>query len=131
MAYGKGAMDYQARALVVDVEGSALDLLDRYLRAYFSEIVKCSDLALAKCVIRTTSIDLLIAGLELSGPGYKEELRFLSYVKKRSPGTGVIVVTPFRSKEMETTAYELGVDSYIGAPLNLGTFHERFGMYWR
>jgi DNA-binding NtrC family response regulator len=113
------------KILIVDDEENVLLLLSRALRTNSVEVITTSRIEEAKYAIRSTFFDLVIADIRLNGVVGREGFELLEYIQEKSPGTRVIIMTAYGSRETEKEAYEKGAYFYFDKPINLWVLNGR------
>jgi len=113
------------KILIVDDEESILETLYRYLQGDGLEVIKCNEMTQAEYAIKNTFIDLVIADIRLTGMLGREGLELLAYVREKSPGTNVIIMTAYGTPEIEQEAYEKGAFFYFNKPIDMLVLEER------
>jgi DNA-binding NtrC family response regulator len=112
------------KVLIVDDEENILQLLSRVVKADGVVAITASAIEEAEYAIKNSKIELVIADIRLSGVLGREGLEFLSYIKEKSPGAKVIVMTGYGSPEIESEAYERGAYRYLEKPIDLQVLNE-------
>jgi response regulator RpfG family c-di-GMP phosphodiesterase len=107
------------RILIVDDEPSILLSLSHFLRSDEVTVVTCSRIEEAEEALDRYRFDLAIADIRLSGVYGIEGLELLSYIKKISPGTEVIIMTAYGSDEVKEAAYRRGAYHYFEKPIDM------------
>lgn len=113
------------RILIVDDEPTILLTLSYALRAQGVEIITAGRLEPAEEALERYAFDLLIVDIRLSGILGIEGLELLSYVKRRWPGTAVIVMTAYGSEEIRKDAYDRGAFHYYSKPIDIDDLTQR------
>ncbi len=108
------------KVLIVDDEQTILLTLSHLLSAKETVVVTCSSMEQAEEALSKYVFDLVIADIRLSGMYGIEGLELLSYVKKISPVTEVIIMTAYGSEEIKDDAYRRGAYHYYEKPVDLG-----------
>lgn len=108
------------RILIVDDEPSILLSLSRLLGSDEVVVITCSRIEEAEEAIDRFTFDLVIADIRLSGVYGIEGLELLSYIKKTSPETKVIIMTAYGSEEVKESAHKRGAYHYYEKPIDLG-----------
>lgn len=107
------------RILIVDDEPAVLSALSCSLRSPGVEVVTASRLEPAEAALDRYFFDLVIADVRMSGILGVEGLELLSYVKKNSPKTKVIILSGSRSDDLRKQALARGADHYYDKPLDI------------
>ncbi len=107
------------KILIVDDEPTILLTLTHLLSTKDTAVIKCSSVEEAENVLSNYLFDLVIADIRLSGMYGIEGLELLSYVKKMSPGTEVIIMTAYGSDEIREDAYRRGAFYYYEKPIDI------------
>ena len=107
------------KILVVDDEPAVLLTLSYSLRSPGVEVVTASRLESAEAALDKYFFDLVIADIRMSGILGEAGLELLSYVKKNSPKTKVIILSCSESGDMRKHALERGADHYYDKPVDI------------
>ncbi|UCD84852.1 MAG: response regulator [Deltaproteobacteria bacterium] len=107
------------KILIVDDEINVLLHLSKALRGNGVDVITTTMIEEAEYALKHTYFDLVIADIRLTGVVGREGLGLLEYVQKRSPGTKVIIITAYGSKEIESESYDKGAYYYFDKPLDL------------
>jgi DNA-binding NtrC family response regulator len=83
-------------------------------------VITCSRIEEAEEALDRYKFDLVIADIRLSGVYGMEGLELLSYVKKISPETNVIIMTAYGSDDMKDSAFRRGAYHYYEKPMDMG-----------
>ena len=103
-------------ALVVDDEPDICELLTITLRRMDIATQTCSDVATAKRLLRSESLDLCLTDMRLpDGDG----LELIEWMQQESPATPVAVITAHGSVETAVRALKLGAFDFVSKPLDL------------
>ncbi len=113
------------KILIVDDEPAVLSELSSSLRSPGVEVVTASKLESAEAALEKYFFDLVIADIRISGILGETGLALLSYVKKHSPKTKVILISGARSADMRRQALERGADHYYDKPLDIAALIRR------
>ncbi|MCL5024839.1 MAG: response regulator [Nitrospirae bacterium] len=107
------------RILVVDDEPSILLSLSHLLSGDHAVVITCGRIEEAEEALDRYRFDLVIADIRLSGVYGIEGLELLSFVKRISPETKVIIMTAYGSDEMKDAAYKRGAYHYYVKPIDV------------
>lgn len=107
------------RILIVDDEPTIVLTLTYALRTEGVEVVTASRLETAEEALNHYLFDLVIADIRMSGILGVEGLELLSYIKRRWPGTRVIIMTAYGSEEIRKDALERGANLYYDKPVDI------------
>jgi DNA-binding NtrC family response regulator len=107
------------RILIVDDEPSILLSLSHLLSSDEVVVITCSRIEEAEEALDRYKFDLAIADIRLSGVYGIEGLELLSYIKKISPETKVIIMTAYGSDEVKESAYKRGAYHYYEKPVDM------------
>ena len=107
------------RILIVDDEPTILLTLSYALRSTDVEVITASRLEPAEEALNRYQFDLVIADIRMSGILGVEGLELLGYIKRRWPGTEVIIMTAYGSEEIKTDAMERGAKYYFNKPIDI------------
>lgn len=113
------------KILIVDDEENVLLLLGKALKTSNVEVITTSKIEEAEYALKNTFFDLVIADIRLTGILGREGLELLEYIQEKSPGTKVIIMTAYGSKEIENEAYEKGAYFYFDKPIDLRVLNDR------
>jgi len=107
------------KILIVDDEPTILMTLSHVLSNKDTAVITSSRIEEAEEALARYDFDLVIADIRLSGMYGIEGLELLSYVKKMSQDTAVIIMTAYGSEEMREEAYRRGAFHYYEKPINI------------
>lgn len=107
------------KILIVDDEPTILMTLSHVLSNKDTVVITSSRIEEAEEALARYTFDLVIADIRLSGMYGIEGLELLSYVKKMSPETAVIIMTAYGSDEMRDEAFKRGAFHYYEKPINM------------
>ena len=120
------------KILIVDDEPAVLLALSNSLRSPGVEVVTASRLESAEAALEKYFFDLVIADIRMAGILGIEGLELLSYVKKNSAKTRVIIISGSESGDLRKQALERGADHYYDKPIDVAELMQRvkeMGMY--
>ncbi len=112
-------MEEVRRVLIVDDEPTILLSLSYCLKTDGVEVITSSKIESAEEALSRYFFDLVIADIRMSGMYGIEGLELLSYVKKISPETEVIIMTAYGSDEIKEEAMRRGAYYYYDKPVNI------------
>jgi DNA-binding NtrC family response regulator len=107
------------KILIVDDEPTILLTLSHLLSNRETTVITSSKIEEAEEALSRYRFDLAIADIRLSGMYGIEGLELLSYIKKLSPSTEVIIMTAYGSEEMRDDAYKRGAFYYYEKPIDI------------
>lgn len=107
------------RILVVDDEPSIRLSLSHLLGRDGVVVIACGRIEEAEEALERYRFDLVIADIRLSGVYGIEGLELLSFIKRASPETKVIIMTAYGSDEMQDEAYRRGAYHYYVKPIDM------------
>lgn len=107
------------KVLIVDDEPTILMTLSHLLSGKDTTVITSSKMEEAEEALSRYTFDLVIADIRLSGMYGIEGLELLSYIKKMSPATEVIIMTAYGSEEMREEAYSRGALQYYEKPVDI------------
>ena len=107
------------RILIVDDEPTILLSLSYCLKTDNVEVITSSRIEAAEEALSRYFFDLVIADIRMSGMYGIEGLELLSYVKKISPETNVIIMTAYGSDDIKREAMNRGAFYYYDKPINI------------
>ena len=120
------------KILIVDDEPAVLLTLSNSLRSPGVEVVTASRLESAEAALEKYFFDLVIADIRMAGVLGIEGLELLSYVKKNSPKTKVIIIAGSESGDLRKQALERGADHYYDKPIDVAVLMQQvkeMGLY--
>jgi len=120
------------KILIVDDEPAVLLALSNSLRSPGVEVVTASRLESAEAALEKYFFDLVIADIRMAGILGIEGLELLSYVKKNSAKTRVIIISGSESGDLRKQALERGADHYYDKPIDVAALMQRvkeMGLY--
>jgi len=120
------------KILIVDDEPAVLLTLSNSLRSPGVEVVTASRLESAEAALEKYFFDLVIADIRMAGILGIEGLELLSYVKKNSAKTKVIIMSGSESGDLRKQALERGADLYYDKPIDVAALMQRvkeMGLY--
>jgi DNA-binding NtrC family response regulator len=106
------------RILIVDDEVVILLAFQQLLAVDGRQIDTAETIEEAERLLDKNHYDVVIADLRLTGILGEEGLEILQYVREKSPGTRMILVTGYGSPEIKEKAYELGAAFYFEKPVS-------------
>jgi len=112
-------MEEVRRILIVDDEPTILLSLSYCLKTDGVEVITSSKIESAEEALSRYFFDLVIADIRMSGMYGIEGLELLSYIKKISPDTNVIIMTAYGSDEIKDEAMRRGAYYYYDKPVNI------------
>ncbi|MBI5696563.1 MAG: response regulator [Nitrospirae bacterium] len=112
-------MGESKRILIVDDEPTILLSLSYCLKTQGVEVITSSRIEAAEEALSRYFFDLVIADIRMSGMYGIEGLELLSYVKRLSPETEVIIMTAYGSDEIKAEAVRRGAFYYYDKPINI------------
>jgi DNA-binding response OmpR family regulator len=101
------------RLLLVEDEEQTLAAMHSYLSRQGFEIECAQELQQALALIDKIRFSLVLTDLRLSGTNGVEGLEIVRHVRAISPGTKVIILTAYGTREVETEARRQGVDDFL------------------
>jgi len=107
------------KILLVDDEATIRLVFSHILSNENTAVIACKNLREAKEALLRHSFDLVISDIRLSGINGIEGLELLSYIKKETPGTEVIIMTAYGSEETREDAYRRGAFHFYEKPLDI------------
>lgn len=111
----------KTKVLVLDDEPIVCKRLKPALEKAGYEVESFTKSAEAMQRIKEQEFDIVITDLKMEG---LDGMDFLTEVKKRSPGTEVIVITGFATMETARKSYQQGVFDFVSKPFKLGEIQE-------
>ncbi len=107
------------KILIVDDEPTILMSLSHLLSNRDTTVITSSRIEEAEEALSRYTFDLVIADIRMSGMYGIEGLELLSYIKKLSPKTEVIIMTAYGSDEIREDAYRRGAFHYYEKPIDV------------
>ncbi len=107
------------KILIVDDEPTILMTLSHLLSSKDSVVITSSRIEEAEEALARYTFDLVIADIRLSGMYGIEGLELLSFIKKISPTTEVIIMTAYGSDDIREDAYGRGAFYYYEKPIDI------------
>lgn len=107
------------RILIVDDEPAILMALSHLLSNEETLVITSSKIEEAEEALDRFKFDLVIADIRLSGIEGIEGLELLSYIRRISPETKVIIMTAYGYDEMKDSAYQRGAYHYYEKPIDM------------
>ncbi len=107
------------KILIVDDEPTILLTLSHLLNNEDTTVITSNRIEEAEEALSRYRFDLVIADIRLSGMYGIEGLELLSYIKKISPGTEVIIMTAYGSDEIREDSYGRGAFHYYEKPVDI------------
>lgn len=111
-------MSQPERVLLVDDEEETLLVYKNLVRRLACEVDAVQTMEEAEQLIATGRYRVVVTDLRLTGVLGEEGLEILRYVKEKSPGTQVVLVTGYGSPDILSKAYELGAAYYFEKPVH-------------
>jgi EAL domain-containing protein (putative c-di-GMP-specific phosphodiesterase class I) len=122
---GGDEMSYDnRRVLILEDDPQTLALLIDYLRAPLIDIVACSEIEAAECLMDREQFDVLVTDLEVSELGGLEAIRLIRHVTCHFPKTSVIVFSGNINLEVRALGKALGVLELLDKPGGLKRLRE-------
>ncbi len=107
------------KILIVDDEPTILMTLSHLLSSKDSVVITSSRIEEAEEALARYTFNLVIADIRLSGMYGIEGLELLSFIKKISPTTEVIIMTAYGSDDIREDAYGRGAFYYYEKPIDI------------
>ncbi len=107
------------KILIVDDEPTILMTLSHLLSSKDSVVITSSRIEEAEEALARYSFDLVIADIRLSGMYGIEGLELLSFIKRISPATQIIIMTAYGSDDIKDDAYARGAFYYYEKPIDI------------
>lgn len=104
--------------LIIDDEEGILSILARVITSDHVRILIARTIEDAEKIINNEQLDVVIADIRLTGVLGREGLVLLKYVRNKSPGAEVIIMTGYGSPEIKQEAYEKGAYFYFDKPVD-------------
>lgn len=107
------------RILLLDDDRELLQLLVAYLKGPLVDLVVCSEIEAAECLLDREHFDVLVTDLELSALGGLEGIRLVRHVTCNFPNTDVVVFSGYINDEVRELGRALGVLELLDKPHGL------------
>lgn len=107
------------KILIVDDEPTILMTLSHLLSGKDSVVITSSRIEEAEEALARYTFNLVIADIRLSGMYGIEGLELLSFIKRISPTTEVIIMTAYGSDDIRDDAYGRGAFYYYEKPIDI------------
>ncbi len=107
------------KILIVDDEPTILMTLSHLFSNKSTTVITSIRMEEAEEALSRYVFDLVIADIRLSGMYGVEGLELLSYIKKLSPETQVIIMTAYGSDDIREYAYKKGAYHYYEKPIDI------------
>lgn len=107
------------RLLLVDDEETILDATRDYFSASGYEVHCAREREEAEAMLATSHYELVITDMRLTGAHGREGLELLGYLAERCPLTRTIVLTAYRSPELEREVLRRGAVGFLQKPVPL------------
>ena len=104
------------RMLVVDDERVITFALHTYFTQQGFEVHTASELEEALALLSVHPYDILIADLRLTGTNAEEGLDVIRLARERSSDVCIVLLTAYRTREVEARAMDFGVDALLQKP---------------
>jgi len=104
------------RMLIVDDEESIRFAMSEYFRVHGYSVDCAESIEEAEALLDKGSYSVVIADLRLSGQGELGGIEVVKSVRKRHPGTPIIVLSAYRTPEIESELTEHGVGAFLRKP---------------
>lgn len=112
-------LQHTADVLVIDDECDTRDVVSYYLRKKGYQTLTAVDREEAMSILDRTHVDTILLDYMMPGPS---ATKFLEYLGNHHPDTRVILMTA--SNRAEILARMLGIQKFIGKPLDLNEVYE-------
>jgi len=107
------------KILIVDDEPTILMTLSHLLSSKDSVVITSSRIEEAEEALARYTFNLVIADIRLSGMYGIEGLELLTFIKRISPTTEVIIMTAYGSDDIREDAYGRGAFYYYEKPIDI------------
>ncbi len=107
------------RILIVDDEEAIRDATREYLTALGYQVDAAQEREEAEALLTTTTYDMAICDLRLTGVHGKEGLELVGYLRERCPWARVVMLTAYGSPDLEAEARRRGADVFLQKPVPL------------
>jgi DNA-binding NtrC family response regulator len=104
------------RMLIVDDEESIRFAMGDYFRVHGYSVDCAENVAEAEALLSTGPYSVVIADLRLTGQGKLDGIEVVKSVRKRHPDTPIIVLSAYRTPEIEAELIEYGVGAFLRKP---------------
>jgi len=107
------------RILVIDDEEVILDAARDYFTASGFFVDCAREREEAEALLATEDYELVISDMRLTGAHGREGLELLGLLRERCPRTRTIILTAYRSPELEGEVLRRGADRFLQKPIPL------------
>ncbi len=108
----------QIKILVVDDEKAFLHAVKRLFENGEFSIDTAETFKDAIDLINGREFDVVVTDIRLTDAMSREGLEILKYLRQRSPGTRVIILTGYGNPEIMERAYDMGASLYLEKPVS-------------
>ena len=115
------------RVLILDDDPTTLKTLTDYLRAPDIDLVACSEIEAAECLMDRERFDVLVTDLEVSDLGGLEGIHLIRHVACHFPNTKVIVFSGKIDNSVRDVGRALGVAELLEKPAGLKRLKDLVG----
>lgn len=114
--------------LIVDDDGTMLDVLSAFLEERGNNVTACGSGEDALAAFQTGSYDLVISDIEMAGMnGYE----LITAIRALDSNAGIVLMTAYDHEHPLSEALRAGADGYISKPFSLRKFSLIFEQaYW-
>lgn len=105
--------------LIIEDEAAILAALEHFFVHQGFSVHTASEREEAEGLLAEHAYAAVIADLRLSGSFNADGLEIVRFLRKRSSGAKVILLTAYGSPEVEAEAERLGVDAFLHKPMPL------------
>ena len=107
------------RLLIIEDEVAILAALEHFFIHQGFSVHTSTEREEAEALLAEHTYAAVIADLRLSGSSNVDGLEVVRFLRQRSPGTKVLLLTAYGSPEVEAEAERLGVDAFLHKPMSL------------
>lgn len=106
-------------AIIVDDIPEYVDTMEIYLEDHF-HVLKANSLGKAKALLEENTVDLAVIDIRLSedDPNNRDGLELLKWLKEKSPGVGIIVMSAYKEFDYAVEALNAGADYFMRKPID-------------
>ncbi|MEA1997227.1 MAG: response regulator [Gemmatimonadota bacterium] len=106
------------RILLVDDESAILFAYTRVLERQNLEVDAVGSVRETLGLLEKNEYKVAILDLRLGGDSCEDGFELLELIRKRQPGTKIIIITAYGSQEIQEKAFDLGANYYFEKPVS-------------
>lgn len=107
------------KAIIVDDIPEYVDTMEIYLEDHF-HVLKANSLEGAKVLLKENTVDLAVIDIRLreDDPNNRDGIELLKWLKEKSPGVGIIVMSAYKEFDYAVEALNAGADYFMRKPID-------------